>query len=306
MRVGVTGGTGFIGQYLLRDYGEKYDFIAPVRSGLEIIKDSNHVRYVESDFSTEDLRNIFQGCEAVIHLAAKGMPKNRDSLKMTDYEQNVTCASHVFEACKDAGVRRVICASTKSVYGNYELETDAILQETDTMTPTDEYGVSKCCVEVMADFYQRMYGIEMLIYRMPEVCGMDLTRGMQNPFWAVVLNAVLHQKEIPVYGQGHAGRDLVYVKDVTRALDLGLKSKKTGSFHIGFGQITTNRQIAEAFSQVFGHTAGIRFYTDKAEWGTRQYLSSQKAADELGYLAEYDLLKLVKDIKAEYSRSGRK
>lgn len=305
MRVGVTGGTGFIGQYLLRDYSEKYDFIAPVRSRRGMIENSRSVTYVESDFSTTELRKVFQDCDAVIHLAAKGMPKNREPLKMTDYEQNVICASHVFEACKDAGVRRVICASTKSVYGNRESAEHMILQETDDVDPTDEYGVSKCCVEVMADFYRRMYGMELLIYRMPEVCGMDLTRGMLNPFWAAVLNAVLHQKEIPIYGRGRAGRDLVYVKDVTRALDLGLRSEKTGSFHIGMGQIMTNRQIAEMFSRVFEHTAGIHFYTDKPEWGTIQYLGVRKAADELGYTTAYDLLKLVEDIKAEHDGYSR-
>lgn len=75
MRVGVTGGTGFIGQYLIRDYGEEYDFIVPVRNWNMALEQNNKATYVKSDFSVKSLVNILKDCEVVIHLAAKVMPK---------------------------------------------------------------------------------------------------------------------------------------------------------------------------------------------------------------------------------------
>ena len=302
MRVGVTGGNGFIGQYLIRDYGQEYDFIIPVRDKRKRSGNRTDGRYVESDFSVESLRCIFKDCNAVIHLAAKRMPKNRDPLKMADYVPNIECAAHVFEACKDLHITNVICASTKSVWGSIGPDKKILLTETDTPYPGDEYGVSKLCVEALADFYNRIYGMNIAIYRMAEVCGMDLTRGMVNPFWAALLNASIEKRPIPIYGKGISGRDLIYVKDVTRALVVGLEKSNKGVFHIGSGHITTNLEIAEAFCKVFHNKSGIELHPEKEEWGQSLCLSVEKARTELGYEAEYQLSGFVRDIKEEYNQ----
>ena len=97
MRVGVTGGTGFIGQYLLRDYGKDYDFVVPVRDKSRIVREGMSVQFVESDYTVDSLKNVFKDCEAVIHLAAKGMPKNRNPLKLEDYIPNVVVSASILD-----------------------------------------------------------------------------------------------------------------------------------------------------------------------------------------------------------------
>ena len=301
MRVGVTGGTGFIGQYLIRDYGEEYDFIVPVRNWNMALEQNNKATYVKSDFSVKSLVNILKDCEVVIHLAAKVMPKKNDAMKMEDYMQNVVCAANVFEACRILGIKNIICTSTKAVLGKDYLAHE-VLTENKTPVPDDEYSVSKLCVETLAAFYHRTYGLNITLYRMAEVCGIDLTRGMLNPFWKVVLNAVIEKRKIPIYGTGCGGRDLIYVKDVTRALIAGVEKRKNGIFHIGCGHITTNKEIATAFCEVFHDQAGLEFFPDKPEWGTTQCLSVEKARQELGYETIYVLIESVRDIRKEYFR----
>lgn len=300
MRVGVTGGNGFIGQYLIRDYGGDCDFVVPVRKTGNPFQKNACAAYVESDYSVESLKEVFEGCDAVIHLAARGMPKGAGTLQMADYIQNVTCAASVFEACKDVGIKRIICASTKSVYGTNCLKEQQNIQETDAKNPNDEYGVSKLCVETLAEFYCRTYGMKIVLYRMPEVCGIDLSKGMQNPFWAAALQAVLENRPIPVYGTGAAARDLIYVKDVTRALMDSLQRENVGAFNIASGGLTTNKEIALAFCEIFESAAGIELHPEKKEWGTIQYLDASKAQTELDYRAEYSLRDIVQDIKIEY------
>lgn len=300
MRVGVTGGTGFIGQYLLRDYGKDYDFVVPVRDKKGIIKEGMSARLVESDYTVGNLKKIFKGCDAVIHLAAKGMPKNRDPLKLEDYISNVTVNASVFEACKESGITNVIYASSKAVWGS-RIPAD-ILKENEKTAPEDEYGVSKLCGEVLAEFYNNNYGMRIKSYRMGEICGIDLSRGMLNPFWSVLLNASVNGKPIPVYGKGSGGRDLIYVKDVTRALVTGLDKGIKGIYNIGSNQITTNMEIAEAFCRVFHNKSGIQLHPEKEEWGTKKCLNAEKAKQELGFEAHYDLMRIVEDIKEEYYR----
>lgn len=298
MRVGVTGGTGFIGQYLIRDYGKDYDFVVPIRDKSRIEKERTCARFVESDYTVDSLKNVLKDCDAVIHLAAKGMPKNRNPLKLEDYLPNITAAASVFEACKEIGITNIVSASSKAVWGG-QVESD-LLDENEAPRPEDEYGVSKLCSEVLAGFYSDRYGIKIKSYRMSEVCGLDLNRGMLNPFWAVLLNASVNGKPIPIYGRGIGGRDLIYVKDVTRALTLGLDKDINGIYNIGSGQISTNMEIAEAFCKVFDNKGGIELYPEKAEWGTTKCLSIEKAKRELGFEASYGLPQIVEDIKKEY------
>lgn len=302
MRVGVTGGTGFIGQYLLRDYGEDYDFVVPVRDKSKVIKNRTNIRLVESDYTADSLKNVLQDCDAVIHLAAKGMPKNRNPLKMEDYLPNITASVSIFEACREIGITNIISASSKAVWS--EQAGSVLLDESEAPRPRDEYGVSKLCSEVFAEFYSDRYGMKIKNYRMGEVCGLDLSRGMLNPFWSVLLNESLKGKPIPIYGQGIGGRDLIYVKDVTRALIAGLNKDVKGIYNIGSGRINKNMEIAEAFCKVFKNESGIKLYPEREEWGTTKCLNVEKAKRELGFEASYDLLRIVEDIKKEYDEYG--
>lgn len=301
MRIGVTGGTGFIGQYLIRDYGESFDFVVPIRDKNKIIKGMTGARFVESDYTVNSLKNALQDCDAVVHLAAKGMPKNRNSLKLEDYLPNIIASASVFEACKEIGITNIISASSKAVWGE-QVESD-LLYENETPRPGDEYGVSKLCSETLAEFYIERYGMKIKSFRMSEVCGLDLSRGMMNPFWSVLLNASVNGKPIPIYGKGIGGRDLIYVKDVTRAFVAGLDKDVSGIYNIGSGQIITNMEIAEAFCKVFQNEGGIELYPEKEEWGTSKCLSTEKAKQELGFEAGYDLFEIVEDIKREYNNS---
>lgn len=298
MRVGITGGTGFIGQYLIRDYGENYDFVIPVRNKSSVRNEGTDERFVESDYTVDGLKKVLEGCDAVIHLAAKGMPKNRNPLKMEDYLPNVMAGASVFEACKEIGINNIVSASSKAVWGE-RLKMD-LLTEKELPRPGDEYGVSKLCGEVLAAFYNDTYGMKIKILRMAEVCGLDLNRGMLNPFWSVLLNASAEGRPIPIYGKGIGGRDLIYVKDVTRAFVSALNKDAEGVYNIGSGRITTNMEIAEAFCEIFQNEGGIELHPEKEEWGTTKCLSIEKAKLELGFVADYDLLRIVEDIKKEY------
>lgn len=298
MRVGITGGTGFIGQYLIRDYGGKYDFVVPVRDKSRVTQEEADERFIESDYTVNGLKKVLEGCDAVIHLAAKGMPKNRNPLKMEDYLPNIMTSAAVFEACKEIGIKNIISASSKAVWGD-QVEAN-LLNEKEMPRPGDEYGVSKLCGEVLAAFYNDAYGMKIKILRMAEVCGLDLSRGMLNPFWAVLLNASVERRPIPIYGKGSGGRDLIYVKDVTRAFVSILDKDVKGIYNIGSGRITTNMEIAETFCRIFQNEGGIELHPEKEEWGTMKCLSNEKAKREFGFEVGYDLLRIVEDIKKEY------
>ncbi len=296
MKIGITGATGFIGQYLVRDYGEKVEFVAPVIENPNILEKAY---FYFCDCSVENLCRLFEGCDAVIHLAARVWKNNSEQVLMNDYIKNSELTANVFEACRINGIKKVVHASSRAVY-DWERQEEGLLNETEHLKPKNAYGVSKKCDEVLASYYNDVFGMGILSYRFPEVCGLDISHGMVHPFWKRVLQCSVDKQPVPLWGGGYAGRDLLYVKDAVDALMFGVNSKKSGIFNICSGKKTTNREIAESFCITFDNSSGILIQADKEEWGVKSVLDPAKAENELGYKIKYDLDSLVLDIKNEY------
>ena len=296
MRIAVTGGSGFIGQYFIRDYGSAYECVVPVRDTSKMLKKAGNITYLKSDYSFHSLMQIFSGCEAVIHLAGQ---KNLST--QTQCMENIQFSSNVFEACKELQIGNIINVSSRAVWGNERFSAGESINEVETPKPDNMYGLSKLCVETLADYYNRTYGMHIKSYRMGEVCGLDLKKGMTHIFWKNLLEVSVANQPIPIYGTGAGGRDLIYIKDVIRALDVGLKAKDvSGIFHIGRGAVLTNLEIAQEFCRIFLNQAGICLQTEKDDGGTKWHLDVQKAKQILDYETRYDLKSMVEDIKVEY------
>lgn len=299
MRIGITGGTGFIGQYIIRDYGEKIDFVAPV---IESPKNVNYAKYYFSNYSIESLCEIFDGCDAVIHLAAKVWKKNNEQVLMNDYIDNTVLSANVFEACRINNIKNVVHASSRAVY-DWEGDVKGLIGEDANLRPKNAYGVSKVCDEILASYYNDVYDMKILSYRFPEVCGFDLAQGLIHPFWNRVLKCCIDKKPIPLWGGGYACRDLLYVKDAAEAIIFGIRNNKNGGvFNICSGRKTSNRELVEAFCRAFKNTGGIEVQQDKEEWGVRCVLDPEKELNELGFNIRYNTDELVKDIKIEYEK----
>ena len=296
MRIGVTGGTGFIGQYLLRDLGNKYEFIIPIRKETIVPANKMGINYVRCDYTVNSLHKVLEGCDKVIHMASLGMPKEQRELHMKDYDINITLTGIVLQVCRELGIKHIIFTSTKSVYE----KSCSNHIENERMKPFDEYGVSKTCSEVLADFYARAYNLSIAIFRMPEVCGLDLTRGVLNPFWNMLLEKSCRKEKIPVYGRGKAKRELIYVKDVIRALDIAIERGISGIFNISSGYLTSNIDIVLAFCKIFSNSENYELLPEKEEWGTNDTLDVTKSFNELGFKTKYGLYEIIEDIKKEY------
>lgn len=298
MKVGVTGGTGFIGQYLVQEYGDSYDFIVPTRQK-SFASLSAKAEYVSVNYEKEELRNIFAECDAVVHLGGYVMHGMDYSLETDVYVDNVTFSSNVFAVCRDLNIKNVINASSVAVYDQLG---ETPVKEEDPCQPNSVYGIMKITVEKLAELYNRRYGFYIKSFRFGQGIGfqkeMDLTQ-----FWTILLKHSLEGKPIPMYGLGKTGRDVIYVKDMAAAIISGLQHPEArGCFNIGTGHICSNKELAETYCKVFHNEGGLVFLRDKEETGIRTCMDCRKAEEELGFTARYNTLKMVRDIKAEYEK----
>jgi UDP-glucose 4-epimerase len=221
MRVLVTGGAGFIGSNLARALLARGDavrvldnFATGFRSNLAGLE--GDVELVEGDLrSYERVHTAVRGTEIVFHQGALGSVPRSVQDPLTSTAVNVEGTLNVLLAARDEGVRRVVAASSSSVYGNGGTLPRFEAQAPDPISP---YAVAKLAAERLCVTFDRVYGLETVALRYFNVFG---PRQDPNSQYAAVvprfIRAIADMRPITVYGDGGQSRDFTYVENVVRA-----------------------------------------------------------------------------------------
>jgi nucleoside-diphosphate-sugar epimerase len=261
----VTGGAGFIGSHLtdaLLVHGWNVrvfdDFSTGRRPNLAGV--SRDAEIVEGDLRDPSaVHRAAKGCEVVFHLGALGsVPRSVENPGLT-HEVNVTGSVNVLTAARDAGARRVIIASSSSVYGDAP---DAVKREEDLGNPLSPYAVSKRAMELYGQVFALRYGFEVVALRYFNVFG-----PRQDPdaaYTAVVphfFRAALRGARPVIYGDGEQTRDFTFVADVVEASVRASAAPVPGGFLVSNvalgGRVTVNR--------LWGAIAGLTGAADHPE-----------------------------------------
>jgi nucleoside-diphosphate-sugar epimerase len=257
-RVLVTGGAGFIGSHLAerlcRD-GHRVrvldNFATGRRESLASIHDE--VELVEGDVrSYEQVHRCVRGCELVFHQAALPSVPRSVQDPVTSHESNATGTLNVLLAARDEGVRRVIFASSSSVYGaNRELPS----REETPALPIAPYAVAKLAAENYCRAFSEVYGLETVSLRYFNVFG-----PRQDPlseYAAVVPRfsaAMLDGRPPMVYGDGEQSRDFTYIDNAVEANLLAANASGVDGqvFNIACGEAITLNTLLEELRGITG------------------------------------------------------
>jgi UDP-N-acetylglucosamine/UDP-N-acetyl-alpha-D-glucosaminouronate 4-epimerase len=250
MRILVTGGGGFIGSHLVHtlvrdghDVRVLDNFATGRRENLLDLDSSFEL--VEGDIqSYERVHNAALGCEIVLHQAA--MPSVPRSIQdpLTSNASNVIGTLNVLLAARDNGVRRVVFASSSSVYGASE---DLPKHESQTPLPISPYAVAKLAGEGYCRSFHAVYGLETVALRYFNVFG-----SRQDPlsqYAAVIpnfLTAVLEGRDPTIFGDGTQTRDFTYVSNVIDANLLAMSAPDVAGQALNIacgGRISLNEVI---------------------------------------------------------------
>jgi len=217
----VTGGAGFIGSHIIEellhtgiDVVSVDSFVAGKEQNIAPFLNHPHFKSYKCDVTDYDaLKKCFDGVDIVFHEAAS---KKNVCLKdpRRDLEVNGTGAYNIMELSRDMGVKKVVHASTGSVYGEAKIIPQ---DEEHPLCPVSYYGVSKLAGERYAKTFEHLYGLDTTVMRYFHVYGPRQEWGVYGGVIPIFIYAFLNNKTPTIYGDGTQERSFTYVKDVANA-----------------------------------------------------------------------------------------
>jgi len=308
----VTGGGGFIGSHLSRYLVERGDevivldnFSTGKRENLEGVD----IRLIEGDIRDfACLSEALQGVDTVFHQAALCSVARSVEDPRSTHDVNTTGTLNVFEASRKAGVRRVVFASSSSVYGD-----SASLPKEETMptAPLSPYAISKLVGEHYAALYWRLFGLETVGLRYFNVFGPR--QDPDSEYAAVIpkfLHGILNQEEIRVHGDGLQSRDFTYVDNVVQA-NVAAASSTVGAsdaagqvLNIACGERWTLLELLKKLESSLQQDAAVVFAERRVGDVKHSQASIEKARRLLGYSPAVDFDEGIKRTVAWFMESS--
>lgn len=316
----VTGGSGFIGSHLVEhllknghsvinidNYDDFYDYKIKIKNTLEsvgvkaafpfqdkdtdiqkVIKDTkteNYNLYYQDIRDKDGLTEIFKNhkIDLIIHLAA--LAGVRPSIERPlEYEAvNIRGTMNLWELCKELGIKKFVCASSSSVYGNNE---KIPFSETDNVDrPISPYAATKKSGEILGHVYHHLYDIDMIQLRFFTVYG-----PRQRPDLAIhkFTKLISENQEIPFYGDGSTARDYTYIDDIIDGIVKSVNylenhDKTYEIVNLGESEVVTLNEMVSTIENTLGQKALKKNLPMQPGDVLKTNADIQKARSLLGY-----------------------
>jgi UDP-glucose 4-epimerase len=297
-KVLVTGGAGAIGSNLTDELvlsgAEEIvvldNFVRGRRENLAWAEANGPVRIVDGDVRDRAVvRELMDGVDVLFHQAAIRITQCAEEPRLA-LEVLVDGTFNVFEAAADAGVRRVVAASSASVYGlaeTFPTDEDHHPYANDTL-----YGAAKAFNEGLLRSMHAMTGLDYVALRYFNVYGprMDV-HGLYTEVLVRWMDRIAAGQPPLIFGDGAQTMDFIYIGDIVRANMLAAESDVTDAvFNVASGTETSLLELAEMLLRVMGSDLAVEHGPARAVNGvTRRLAGTELAHERLGFQAEIDL-----------------
>ena len=287
----ITGVAGFVGSHLaerLADEGyqvvgidcftDYYDR-ALKEANLASLRARPGFRLIQADLCAADLAPIVRDVEYVFHEAAQPGVRSSWGTQFNIYtDNNILATQRLLEATRSTGVRKLVFASSSSVYGNAP---HLPMREDMPLRPYSPYGVTKLAAENLCHLYHDNFGVPTVALRYFTVYG-----PRQRPDMAFnrFMRAILQGRPLSLYGDGAQTRDFTYVADIVEANILAMRSEITGrALNIGGGSRITVREVIQKVANALGREAIVEQISSQHGDARHTWADTSAAAELLGF-----------------------
>jgi len=293
-KVVVTGGAGFIGSHLAGELLRQgysvviYDDLSTGKmENVDLLLKNKKTKFIQGTVADlPQLQEVFRGIEYVFHLAAISSVPRSIADPLSPHHVNATGTLNVLVAARDNGVKKVIYASSSSVYG----DTPTLPKREDMPpNPLSPYAVSKLTGEYYCQVFREVYKLPTVSLRYFNVYG---PRQDSDSQYAAAIPRFIkrsYEGEPPiVFGDGEQTRDFTFVKDAVAASILAAESDASGIFNIAHGESVTINQLTELIIKLIGNDIKPVHWEPRAG-DVRHSLADISKARAFGYEPRYRL-----------------
>ena len=297
----VTGGAGFIGSHIvdkLVELGSDVIVLDDLSTGnLDNIKHRrDKVEFIKGDIRDQALVDkILNGVELISHQAAlRSVPKSVG--RPFDYHDvNVTATLNLYLKAKQKGAKRIVYASSSSVYGE---RFDFPEKETDSPKPLSPYAATKLFAEYYGYVFSQLYGLEVVSLRYFNVFGPR--QSLENKYAVVVpkfITSLLKDESPPIYGDGKQERDFTFIEDVVEANILALtKDGVAGEvFNIASSKPYSVNNLYKALQELTAKSQEPKYLEPRPGDVKKTYADIDKARKLLGWQPKIDFYQGLKE-----------
>ncbi len=304
----VTGAAGFIGSTLSEELIKKnckvigFDNFNSYYSGKENnianLKSENFSLINDDILNYDSLKNAMKDVEIVFHLAAQ--PGVRFSLENPTITNRINTEGtlNVLRACKDANVKKLVNASSSSVYGNPNCTP---VDEKHPIQPISIYGVSKAAAEKYCNIYSRIHNQNIVSLRYHSVYG---PRGRPDMAVFKWIDSLFKNKTITIFGDGKQTRDMTYVDDIVagtlRAAEVDTISGDI--FNLASGRQVTMSFVLDDLTKLTNKKPKIEYKEARKDDAKDTHGNIEKAKKLLNYLPKTSIENGLKNVVTWYKQ----
>ncbi|MBI3336939.1 NAD-dependent epimerase/dehydratase family protein [Candidatus Peregrinibacteria bacterium] len=312
-RILVTGGAGFIGSNFCNTHCEKYGIVALDNL---LLGDPEHllpnIKFVEGDATNRETLDSLGSFDYIVHFAGTSSAPMFHNDIVSAYRNSILSFLEVLEFANRTGVKKVLYASTSSLYGN----TPPPLTEDQPPVPTNHYAVTKIAMENISACYHRTHpNLEIIGFRFMSVFGPhEEHKGIYANLISQFIWAMRRGDQPLVYGDGMQTRDFTNVLDVVQGITLAMETeKKLGNqiFNIGRGESMTVLELVDVINKTLGTNIKPKHVDNPV---TENYIRLQQAditkiQSTLGYTPSVSLedgiRQIINQLNNQKQRSSR-
>lgn len=292
----VTGGAGFIGSNLIRELAKDNsvividDLSVGSLKNIEDLVKTKKINFIKGSVRDNKLlQKTFRNVDYVFHQAAiASVLKSIDDPIMAN-NVNVNGTLNVLVASRDNNIKKVVFASSCSVYGD---SPELPKYEGMVPYPISPYSVNKLIGEYYCSVFNKVYGLKTVVLRYFNVYGPG--QDSNGSYAAVIpkfISMALKNESLVIYGDGEQTRDFIYVNDIVDANIIAVESEETGIFNIATGEKVSINQLAKLIIKMTGKNLKLVYKKSRSGDIRCSYADISKAKQKFGFKTKFALNK---------------
>jgi UDP-glucose 4-epimerase len=295
MKTLVTGGAGFIGSHIcnrllddgcevicLDNFDPYYDPAIKRTNIMPFISDYNFT-LIDGDIrQTSVLKQILSDVDFVFHNAAQAGVRVSVEDPMKPHSVNATGTLALLEAARNSGVKKIINASSSSVYGAVEYTP---FDENHPKKPVSPYGITKLMAEEYCRVFTDLYDLQTVSLRYFTVYGPRMRPDLAI---SIFTKNALKNEPLMIFGNGEKTRDFTYIDDIVSANLLAME-KGNGVYNIGGGQNVSIQNLAETIIRITASASEIKYLPAVKGDAEHTFADTKKAKSDLGWVPQTGL-----------------